>query len=105
MIESLNLLIACDRTLGVNLFEGLQINNMTSEEKLYRSPAITTALIPYTGYNKASELAKIMKEKGIDIFAANKKLKLISEEQLRNILKPENLLKLGYTVEELINNE
>jgi aspartate ammonia-lyase len=101
MIESLKLLIACDKTLGANLFEGLQINTTTGEEKLFRSPAITTALIPYIGYNEASELAKIMKEKGIDIFAANLELKLVTDTKLRLILKPENLMKLGYTVDEL----
>lgn len=105
MIESLKLLIACDKTLSANLFEGLQINTTTGEEKLFRSPAITTALIPYIGYNEASELAKIMKEKGIDIFAANMELKLVTNTELRIILKPENLLKLGYTIDELINNE
>jgi aspartate ammonia-lyase len=105
MIESLKLLIAADRTLKVNLFEELEINTGTGEEKLFMSPAITTALIPEIGYNMASELAKTMKSKNIDIFKANEELGLISIEKLKILLKPENLLKLGYTLEEHLSNE
>jgi hypothetical protein len=46
-----------------------------------------------------------MKKKGIDIFAANNELKLISQEKLKTLLKPENLLKMGYTLDEYFNNE
>jgi aspartate ammonia-lyase len=103
MIESLKLLIAADHTLQTNLIEGIKISPETGEEKLFLSPAITMALIPYIGYNKASELAVKMKSKGLDIFAANEKLKLIGNKKLKNILKAENLLKLGYTLEELMS--
>jgi aspartate ammonia-lyase len=105
IIESLKLLIAADRTIKTNLISELMINPETGEEKLFRSSAITTALVPFIGYNKASELAEIMKKKGIDIFAANNELKLISQEKLKTLLKPENLLKMGYTLDEYFNNE
>ena len=52
-----------------------------------------------------TELAKMMKSEGMDIFAANKKMKLISEEKMRTLLKAENLLKLGYTLDELMGGE
>jgi aspartate ammonia-lyase len=103
LIESIKLLIAANNTINSNLIEGLTIIAKTGEEKLFRSPAITTALVPFIGYNKASELAKTMKSEGIDIFAANARLEFISDEKLRTILKPENLLKLGYTLDDLVN--
>jgi aspartate ammonia-lyase len=102
LIESMKLLIAANKTLKSNLFEGIIINSRASEAKLFASPVLTTALIPYIGYNKASELAKSMKLKGLDIFAANRELNMISEGRLRTLLKPDNLLKLGYTVEEIM---
>jgi aspartate ammonia-lyase len=105
LIESLNLLISADHALNANLLGEIRINAMTGEEKLFRSPAITTALIPVIGYNNASKLAKTMKTNGTDIFAANEALKLINQQKLRNLLKPDNLLKLGYTLEEFFNNE
>ena len=105
LIESLKLLIAADRTIKTNLIEGLTVSTKTGEVKLFRSPAITTALIPFIGYKKASELAITMKSEGLTVFAANEKLKMIGSEKLENLMKPENLLKLGYTLEELVKSE
>jgi len=102
MIDSLKLLIATDHTLKDNLIEGLVINNKTSEEKLYSSPSVTTALIPFIGYNKASILAKMMKEKNLNIFQANDKLQLLEEQKLKKSLSRDNLLKLGYTLQEIV---
>lgn len=103
MLESLKLLIAVGNTLRNNLFDGMVVNSKTAKEKLLKSPAVTTALTPYIGYNKAAELAKEMKFRNIDIFEANRKLKLIGIEKLKIILKPENLLKTGYSVNDLMD--
>jgi aspartate ammonia-lyase len=101
VIESINLLISCDKTLLQNLFEGLTINEASGYKALIYSPSITTALSPHIGYHKAAELAKIMKEKKIDIFAANGILKMIDETKLKSILEPGNLLKLGFSLDDL----
>jgi len=102
MIESIRLLIASCRTMKDNLFQGLIVNSSLSEEMLYRSPVITTALLPFIGYNKASELARLMKSKEISIHDANRELGMIDQQKLLEILKPENLLKLGYSLNEII---
>ncbi|NVO03271.1 MAG: aspartate ammonia-lyase [Bacteroidetes bacterium] len=101
-IESLKLLIGADETLAVNLFEDLSINQQTAKEKLFKSPAITTALTPYIGYENATLIAKEMKQFDIDIFKANDNLHLFDEDKLQTVLQPENLLKLGYSVEDII---
>jgi len=101
LIESLKLLIACDQTLKTNLFDGLAIHPAISREMLFRSPAVTTALIPLIGYNRAAELAKYMLTQGTDIFSANRDLQCIPEARLKQLLLPENLLKLGYTLSDL----
>ncbi|MHC1707168.1 MAG: lyase family protein [Bacteroidales bacterium] len=101
LLNSLELLIAANNSLKDNLLEGLQWNKEVSGEKLLRSPAITTALSPYIGYNKASEMAKMMKSDNIDIFECNAKKGYLPEEQLADILKPENLLKMGYTLTDI----
>ena len=102
ILESLELLISLNKSVEEHLIADLTINESTSLEKLMKSPAITTALIPYIGYNKASELAKEMKEANSDIFIANQKLKFFEKEKLEEILKPSNLLKAGYTIDELL---
>lgn len=102
LLESLKLLIAADKTIADNLIAGLTISSGTGASRLFKSPAITTALSPLIGYRKALLLAKEMKTSGCDIFEANKKLNLIDEEKLKNVLKPENLLKTGFTLNDLV---
>ena len=102
LLESLKLLIAADKTISENLIEGLSIVSGSGASRLFKSPAITTALSPFIGYRKAVLLAKEMKASGSDIFDANKKLNLIDEVKLKNVLKPENLLKTGFTLNDLI---
>ena len=102
MIESLKLLISCDKTLLKNLFEGLKVNESAGYNALMESPSVTTALSPYIGYNKAAELAKLMKEKKIDIFEANSILGYVPEKKLRDILKPGNLLKSGFSLDDIM---
>jgi aspartate ammonia-lyase len=102
LIESLNLLISADHSLLNNLLNGLEFNESAGYESLIFSPSITTALIPYTGYNKASLLAALMKEKKINIFEANALLRIMDEDKLTEILQPGNLLKLGFSLDDII---
>jgi aspartate ammonia-lyase len=101
LIDSIRLLISCDQTLLNNLFTGLVINESAGYEALMHSPSLTTALAPHIGYHKSSELAILMKKKKIDIFEANRLLKSIDDKKLRSILQPGNLLKLGFSLDEL----
>jgi aspartate ammonia-lyase len=101
MIESIELLIACNKSALTNMIEGITINSTAAYDKVIHSSAVTTALIPYIGYNKAAEAASLMKEKRISIFKANEVLRLIDEESLKAILEPGNLLKLGYSLGDL----
>jgi aspartate ammonia-lyase len=101
LLESIKLLIAANKTLKENLFSGLLVNNEQAEKRLFKSPAVTTALSPYIGYHKAAELAKEMKEYSLDVFEANKKLKIISQKKLQDIMAPQNLLKMGFTLDDI----
>lgn len=101
VIESINLLISADYTLLYNLFTGLVVNEVSGYNALIYSPSVTTSLSPHTGYHKAAELAKLMKEKKINIFEANSILKVIDEEKLKIILRPGNLVKLGFSLDDI----
>jgi aspartate ammonia-lyase len=101
LIESLNLLISCNNTLLKNLFIGLIINASAGYESLMKSPSVTTALTPYIGYHKSVELAKLMKEKKIDVYEANRILRIIDPSKLEKVLQPGNLLKLGFSLDDL----
>ncbi len=71
LLESIKLLIAACQALRSRLFNAIEINSTVSQNNLFTSPAITTALVPYIGYNKSAGLAAVMKENDLDIFAAN----------------------------------
>lgn len=96
LLNSLDLLIAANKTLSKNMINGLQIDVEKSTQKLYRTPSIATALVPYIGYHKAGELAKMIKMKNISVFEANEELKLIDDAKLRTITSSSNLLQLGF---------
>ena len=101
MLESIKLLISADDTAAKNLLTDLEVDTGIAEAKVLASPSITTALLPFIGYNRASEMAACMRNSGITIFEANKKLGFFKEEKLREILKPENLVQGGYRLQDL----
>lgn len=101
LIDSLKLLIAANTTIAANLISGITIKQGIGAEILFKSPAVTTALSPFIGYTQAAILAKEMKNSSCDVFEANRKLKFVDDEKLKNILKPENLLKTGFTLSDL----
>ena len=102
IIESINLLISCNSSLLNNLFTGLAINEVSGYKALIHSPSVTTALTPHIGYHKAAEIALLMKERQLDIFEANSILNFIDAAKLKTILQPGNLLKLGFSLDDLI---
>jgi len=102
LIESIKCLIASDRSLSENLFPGLAIHDQAAKKKLFHSPSITTALIPYIGYHAASKLAQEMQKEKCSIFTANEKLKLMTEQKLQEIFEPQNLLRLGFSLKEIV---
>jgi aspartate ammonia-lyase len=102
VIESLKLLIASCSTLTDKLFRGIRINSANAWNSLIYSPSLSTALVAHIGYNRASEYARIMTEKKINIFEANSELKDLSEVKLNQILTPGNLMKLGFSIDDLV---
>ncbi len=102
LIESLELLIAANQSFTHNLISGLVISEKTAKNKLYRSPAIVTALLPYIGYNNSVLLAQKMKNEQLDVFSANNLLQLLHPEKLKSILSVDNLLKTGFVLDDLL---
>ena len=101
LLDSLKLLISANNTLMSNMIQGIEVDTEKGNEQLFRNPSISTALLPYIGFNKAAILANEMKSKGLNIFEANENLKLMEDSKLRETVKPENLLKLGFSLKEI----
>lgn len=102
LLDSLKLLIACDTTLEQHLIRGLVIRAGSAAGNLNHSPSLTTALLPAIGYNKAAALAREMKEKHIDILEANRNLKFLPEEKLKRLIEPQQLLKEGFSLNDML---
>jgi aspartate ammonia-lyase len=87
ILETIKLLKAANNTLLSNVITGMSIDESAGYKAI--------------GYNSASKLAKLMKERGVDIFTAAKETGLIDSDSLKIILEPGNLLKLGFTLADL----
>jgi aspartate ammonia-lyase len=101
MLNSLKLLISMNQSIHSQMLDGLKVNEEQARKKLFRSPAVTTALSPLIGYHKSAELARVMKETGKDIFTANDKLKIIGKTKLSKLMQPDQLLQKGFTMNDI----
>jgi aspartate ammonia-lyase len=54
MLESLRLMVSMNRALKEHLLEGLEVDEEAAREKLFLSPAVTTALSPLLGYHRGN---------------------------------------------------
>jgi len=105
LIESLKLMIASDETLCMNLVSGIKVNGTLAGDNLSYSAAISTALLPYIGYNQSARLAYEMKKNHLNIVEANRQLNIMPEEKLLQIIQPDNLLKEGFNIQDIIEED
>jgi aspartate ammonia-lyase len=104
MLESLEVLIAACDALAQKCIPGICINEEKAQTSAYHNPGICAALLPYIGYHKAGELAAHMNKEGRSIHEANAALDAIDEAILADVLSAENLLRLGYSIKEVIGD-
>lgn len=107
ILQSIKLLIQINESTGNHLLTEIRIDEKIAASKLFKSPAVTVALSPQIGYNKAASIAKYMKQENKDIFEANSDLKFMPQNKLKQIMHPEFLLKKGFTISDMYdkNNE
>ncbi|WP_430814601.1 lyase family protein [Carboxylicivirga sp. RSCT41] len=102
LLDSLKLLTSCNDTLRKHLFTDLTIQTVKeSTHPVYLNPSVTTALSPYIGYHQAAKLAKVMKDNSLSIFEANNKTKIIDADKLNELMKPEALIRQGYSLNDI----
>jgi len=101
MLESLKLLISMNRAFEAKVLKGIQVHEDEARRKLFNSPAVTTALSPLIGYNRAAELASQMKKMKQTIFQANESLGTIDPKKLDKLMEPGYLLKKGFTIDDI----
>jgi aspartate ammonia-lyase len=78
-------------TLAERCVRGITANRERLEEHMNRSIGIVTALNPHIGYANATEIAQEALRSGRSVADLVLERKLLTKEQLREILKPEKL--------------
>jgi aspartate ammonia-lyase len=90
-LESITILTNTLRELDVHCVRGITANKERNAWYASSTIALATALNPYIGYRKAAELVKESVATGRSIVEIAREKKLLSEEQIAEILDPKNM--------------
>ena len=93
IMESTKLLEKGMDTLRTRAIDGITANEEVCLDMVKNSIGIVTALNPYIGYKASSKIAKEALETGKGVYELVLKHKLLTQEKLDDILKPERMIK------------
>ena len=93
IFESIEMLINGMKTLKVKCVDGIIANEERCRSMVLNSIGIVTALNPVLGYEICSSLAKEALQKDKSVYDLVIERKLLSREELDDILAPENMIK------------
>lgn len=91
-LQSCRLLGDAMNSFHDNCLVGLEANLSVIGQNVERSLMLVTALNPHIGYENAAKIAKLAYEEGITLKEAAIQLKLLTEEQFDQMVKPENMI-------------
>ena len=91
VIESQALLFATSNAFRTRCIDGITINETVLARYLETTVGIVTALNPILGYEKATELATEAYKSGKGILEIIREKKILSEEQIKQLLDPVKL--------------
>ncbi len=86
LIESITLLSNVARTFADRCVKGIEANEPRAKELLEKNPSIATALNPYVGYDKATEVAKEAARKGLSVRDVVEEKGLLKPEEINEAL-------------------
>lgn len=93
LFESVEMLMNGMETLRTKCVTGITANEEHCKAMVMNSIGLVTALNPVLGYEASTQLAKEALEKNCGVYELVLEKKLLTKEELDNILKPENMLK------------
>ena len=92
LFESIEMLKNGMDTLGARCISGITANREVCANNVKNSIGIVTALNPHLGYEVCTTLAKQALEKNESVYDLVLEQKLLSKEQLDNVLAPEKMI-------------
>ncbi len=94
IFESQKLMTNAMKTMREDCVDGITINEDVDKRNLEITIGIVTALNPVLGHHVGDELAKEAKETGKGILELVREKKLLTEEQIKDLLSPEKMVGL-----------
>lgn len=94
IFESQKLLTNTLKTLREDCVDGITINEDVDKKNMETTIGIVTALNPILGHHVGDELAKEAKETGKGILELVREKKLLTEDQIKKLLDPVNMVGL-----------
>ncbi len=96
LLESLSLLTKANQVFREKCVEGILANQEVCQDYFNRSWGAVTALVPFIGYEAATEVAQLVQSTGKSVREIVLEKGLLDEETLDWLLSPEALTALGY---------
>ena len=96
LFSSIDMLARACCTLGERCVRGITANREVCRHYVEHSIGLVTALNPLLGYEKSSEIAKEALETGGSVYEIVLQKGHLSQEQLEDLLKPENMTRPRY---------
>lgn len=93
LFNSVNMMKNAFETLASACVDGITANADRCKQLVLSSIGLVTALNPYIGYEHSTEVAKEALKTGESVYDIVLKRKLLGEQELEDIIKPENMVK------------
>ncbi|CAM3932209.1 aspartate ammonia-lyase [Vibrio aerogenes] len=96
LFESVALLSQACQTLKEKCIDGITVNQTACENYVFNSIGIVTYLVPYIGHHEGDIVGKICAETGQSVREVVLQRKLLTEEELNQILNTDNFIQPKY---------
>lgn len=93
LFSSINMMKRAFETLAKTCVDGITANEQVCKDYVLRSIGLVTALNPFIGYENSTSVAKEALETGKSVHDIVLERKLLSQDELEDIIKPENMIK------------
>ena len=105
LFQSIDTLAYAVHTLVVNCITGITANEERCRYLVEHSVGVITALCPHIGYQKAAEIAKKAIKTGESIRSLVLAEKILTEEEMNEILNPVSMTKPGISGKNFLQNK
>lgn len=92
LMEAFDVLTVTFTIMEEKTLKGIKVNSDYAYQTLVNSPGTALLLNPVIGYERTAEIVKEAKEKNVPFIKLLRERKILSEEQIKQIFSPENML-------------